>query len=459
MTTSNGHSTDMPSLDETIEQVGEITDTGTIPSVIHNNQEVHDAELERIFGRSWVFVGHESEIPTAGDYAKRYIGDSPFIFVRDENEEIQVLFDSCQHRGTTVVRAEQGNATHFRCPYHNWTYKNTGELIGVPHKEQFFQELDMCEHSLESAARVDTYEGLVFASMSHSAPSLAEYLGDFTWYLDLNLNFVEGGMEVVGEPIRWEIDTNWKIGADNFTGDSYHTLATHKSAMDLDIFPPELSAAGANRSPADITDCSGHSCMLSYLEDREHTGGYPPEVFSAERLTDEQFSLAKRMVSIVGTVFPNLSFLQMNLNADPENRELTAFLNLRKWQPVGPETTQLWNWILVPRGASDAFKERAYDTAIATFSVSGSFEVDDFAVWDGIAEAAGSTFAHKHEKQSNFQMGLGEMGDSADISKDWPGPGTVYETNFEDGTMQTFYQSWYRAMTGVDIGGREEGGE
>ncbi|AFK20973.1 ring-hydroxylating oxygenase subunit alpha (plasmid) [Haloferax mediterranei ATCC 33500] len=434
-----------------IEEVGNIRETGTIPSRIHNDNEIHELELERVFSDTWVFVGHESEIPEPGDYAKRYIGDSPFIFVRDDTGEVRVLFDSCQHRGTTVVRAEQGNTSYFRCPYHNWTYKNTGELVGVPHKEQFFKELDTCEHALDSAPQVDSYEGLVFASLSATAPSLDEYLGDFKWYLDLHLKFAEGGMEVVGEPIRWEIDTNWKIGADNFTGDSYHTLATHKSAMDLDIFPPELSAVGAERTPVDVTECSGHSCMLAYLENQEFAGGYPEDIFTETHLSESELRLAKRLVSSVGTVFPNFSFLQMNLNADPENREVTAFLNIRKWQPLGPKKTQVWNWILVPRDSSEEFKQRAYDTGISTFSVAGNFEVDDFAVWDGIAEAAGSTFGKKIGRRSNFQMGVGEMGDATNISDEWPGPGAVYDTNFEDGTMQTFYQSWYRSMTGRPI--------
>ncbi|WP_257300907.1 aromatic ring-hydroxylating dioxygenase subunit alpha [Haloarchaeobius sp. FL176] len=455
MGTERNTANSTPAAADVIEQVGSIKETGTIPSQIHNDDEIHQLELERVFSDTWVLVGHESEIPEPGDYAKRYIGDSPFIFVRDDSGDVQVLFDSCQHRGTTVVRAEQGNTSYFRCPYHNWTYDTTGELVGVPHKEEFFKELDTCEYALDSAPQVDSYRGLVFACLSADAPTLEEYLGDFTWYLDLHLQFADGGMEVVGEPIRWEIDTNWKIGADNFTGDSYHTLATHKSAMDLDIFPPELSAAGAERTPADITECSGHSCMLAYLENQEYAGGYPEDVFTDAHLSDDQLRLAKRLVSSVGTVFPNMSFLQMNLNPDPENREVTAFLNVRKWQPVGPKKTQVWNWILVPQGASEEFKQRAYDTGIGTFSVAGNFEVDDFAVWDGIAEAAGSTFGKKMGRESNFQMGVGDMSDSEEISDEFPGPGEVYDTNFEDGTMQTFYQSWYRAMTGQDIDSEE----
>lgn len=429
-----------------IDAVGEIDETGEVPKRIHNDPDVHDLELERVFADNWVLIGHESEIPERGDYAKRFIGDSPFIFVRDENGEIQVLFDSCRHRGTTVVRAEQGNTGYFRCPYHNWTYRNTGELVGVPRKNQGFKELDTCDYALRSATQVDSYGGLVFASLSEDAPPLSEYLGDFTWYLDLLFEAVDGGMEVVGEPIRWEIDTNWKIGADNFTGDSYHTPATHQSVLDLGVFPPELSGERTERSGVDITDCSGHSGMVAYLED-EPAPGMPTELLSAEAVSEEQYDLAKRMIDFVGTIFPNCSILQAPFTPDPDSRTITTFLNVRKWRPLGPDTTEIWNWILVPSEASEEFKAEAYDAGISTFSISGNFEVDDFAVWNGIAEAAGSTFTKRVNPKANYQMGMDGMGDLEDISNEWPGPGTVYNTNFEDGTLRTFYKSWHRAMS------------
>lgn len=434
-----------------IEETGKITETGELPKRIHNDQEIHQLELERVIGKNWVLVGHETELPEPGDYAKRYVGDSPFIFVRDENGELRVLFDSCRHRGTTVVRAEQGNTTHFRCPYHNWTYKNTGELVGVPRKNQCFKELDTCEHSLRPAPQVATYGGMVFASLSEKAPPLAEYLGGFKWYLDLLFNSVEGGMEVVGEPIRWEVDTNWKIGADNFTGDSYHTPATHKSILDLQVFPPELSGERSERTGVDVTDCSGHSGLVAFFDDKR-APGYPDDVYTDENVSREQFELAEGLIDFVGTIFPNCSILQAPFTPDPENREIKTFLNVRKWRPIQPDKTEIWNWILVPKSASDEFKEAAYDAGISTFSVAGNFEVDDFAVWDGIAEAAGSTFTKLNEPKGNYQMGMDGMADIDDISEEWPGPGTVYETNFEDGTLRTFYDSWYKAMTGATIG-------
>ncbi|MCW8173347.1 hypothetical protein D8S78_21120 [Natrialba swarupiae] len=103
-----------------------------LPAKVFNDEEIFEAELRRIFGQCWVFIGHESEVSEPGDYARRYIGKDPFIFVRDEDGEIRVLFDSCTHHGAKVCKAEQGNTSHFRCPYHGWTFKTPAISPGSP---------------------------------------------------------------------------------------------------------------------------------------------------------------------------------------------------------------------------------------------------------------------------------------------------------------------------------------
>ena len=87
-------------------------------------------------------------------------------------------------------------------------------------------------------ARVERYAGLVFATFNQDAPSLDEYLGDMKWYIDLYFNRTPLGMEVVGEPARWIIKANWKSAADNFASDSYHTVMTHYSGVELGQLPP-----------------------------------------------------------------------------------------------------------------------------------------------------------------------------------------------------------------------------
>src|ERR1700678_2358886 len=111
--------------------VGDVRN-GMIPAHIYNDRAVFELEAERVFGRSWVFVGHESEIPAAGDYVVRRVLKDSFIVVRDEEGQIRAHFNMCLHRGMQVCRAEMGNASHFRCPYHGWSYRNDGRLTGLP---------------------------------------------------------------------------------------------------------------------------------------------------------------------------------------------------------------------------------------------------------------------------------------------------------------------------------------
>ena len=109
---------------------------GDIPALIYNDRDVFELERERIFGAAWLFLAHEAEIPAAGDYVVRRIVDDSFIVIRDEHGRIRVHFNMCLHRGMQLCRAERGNASHFRCPYHGWSYSNAGELVGVPFYEE-----------------------------------------------------------------------------------------------------------------------------------------------------------------------------------------------------------------------------------------------------------------------------------------------------------------------------------
>ena len=160
---------------------------GMVPAHVYGDPEIFALERDRLFARCWVFLVHESEIPDRGDYvARRVLADS-FIVVRDESGVVRVLFNMCLHRGMQVCRAELGNASHFRCPYHTWTYRNDGRLAGLPfHGEAYAGEdgFALLGQSLLPAPSMDMHNGLIFISMDPQAPPLRDYLGDFAFYLD-----------------------------------------------------------------------------------------------------------------------------------------------------------------------------------------------------------------------------------------------------------------------------------
>ena len=147
-----------------------------------------------------------------------------------------------------VCRAERGNAALFRCPYHGWTYKNTGALAGAPlFKDAYGGELDKSKMGLHAAPHVESIHGFVFASLHPDAPSLDEYLGEMKWHLDLVWGQCEPGWEVIGEPQRTVLAANWKAPADNFSGDDYHTVYLHRSTTETGITCSETPRTRSHR--------------------------------------------------------------------------------------------------------------------------------------------------------------------------------------------------------------------
>jgi len=423
---------------------------GLVPLWIYKDPDIFRAEMERIFARTWVFVAHQSEIPRPGDYVARPIGLDPFIVARGSDGKVRVLFDSCRHRGARVCPSDQGNADNFVCPYHGWSYTNSGRLDAVPNKNTAYKGLNQNDWGLLEAARVESYRGLVFASLSDEVPSLTEHLGDFRWYLDTHLALTDGGMEVVGTPHRWRIDADWKSAAENFAGDSYHTQTLHQSIMRIGIAPRAAAGASGGSNDVHVTECGGHTTSIRRTDPGVvNFWGYPKDVarhFRRGELSAAQFELAQRSVVHTGTIFPNLSLIHIGGTDDPD-KPMTAYFNFRQWQPRGPGEMEAWNWVMVPKEASAEYKARSYKVSVANFSPSGNFEQDDSIVWSGVARSAGGVFARARGVLLNYQMGLPDMSE-AKPAKDWPGPGEVYDTNLEEGVQRTFFRHWQRAMSG-----------
>jgi phenylpropionate dioxygenase-like ring-hydroxylating dioxygenase large terminal subunit len=430
---------------------------GLLPLRVFNNREIYELELRRIFARSWVYIGHETELPNRGDYALRYIGEDPFIFVRDSEGAIRVLFNSCRHRGVQVCRSEMGNTSHFNCPYHGWSYRNSGKLDAVPARSQGYRELDLKDWGLHAAPHVANYCGLIFATLDPDAVPFEEHLGRYRWYLDIQFMLSAGGMEVLGEPHRWQVDANWKQGAENFCGDSSHTQMTHRSVLATGMVPNAVAGAPGKAHGLHVHDCDGHAISTRLVA----PGGtafwdYPEDVtrhFSAGRLDQAQFDLARRGLVHDGTVFPNFSFLHISVT-DSAERPPAGYLCIRVWQPRGPGRTEIWNWILAPKEASESYKRRAYQLGMSSFSPSGSFEQDDVAVWPGIARSARTVFAEMNDLKLNYQMGLGGMADYQPIAG-WAGPGVAVPSNAGEGGLRTFHDTWYRHMLGAGMRRRD----
>ena len=162
-------------------------DTGQLDRSIFVDPDVYAEEQEKVFGRAWLMIGHESLVPKPNDFFHTYMGEDPVILNRDSGGKLHAFLNMCRHRGNRIVRTDLGNSRNFACAYHGWTYSSDGRLEYLPGEEEaYYGALDReCLGLIE--ARTDTYAGIVFATWDTSGPTLEEYLGDARWCLDVFL--------------------------------------------------------------------------------------------------------------------------------------------------------------------------------------------------------------------------------------------------------------------------------
>jgi phenylpropionate dioxygenase-like ring-hydroxylating dioxygenase large terminal subunit len=405
---------------------------GRISSLIFGHPLVHRLEMARIFSRCWLLAGHESEVPEPGDYVTRYLGEQNAIVVRSEDGAIRVLLNMCRHRGMRVCRADLGNASHFRCPYHGFTYRNTGELTGVPLQEEAYGgALDKSELGLVEA-RTETYGGLIFASWAPDPPPLDAYLGDMTWYLDLFVR--RAPMEVIGPPHRWEMAADWKLPAENFIGDSYHTMHTHGSIPKLGL----VSSIKFAKDGYHIYAGNGHGAGIGLPAPEPIFPSELIELFR-ENLGAEQWDVLRQVRNVNATVFPNLSFLISSMTLDGE---VVSHTTMRTWVPQAPGRIVIYSWCLVERDAPDAWKERSRRAHILSFGPSGMFEQDDSENWTDITRNSVAAWRAGREGVTfPYLQGLHKE------QVEFAGPGEVYESKFSDANARRFYRWWLDLVT------------
>ena len=188
---------------------------------------VHRAEIERVFGKCWLYVGHESEIPQPGDFVRRKVAGRPIFMVRGaKSGNINVFHNSCTHRGALVCRQDSGNAKVFSCFYHAWSFDTEGRLNGVPDREGYSNGLDYDELGLARVVRVESYRGFVFASYDPDIIDLQTYLAGAKDYIDLVVDGCGGSLEIIKGTNEYSFDANWKLLAENSV-DGYHAASTH----------------------------------------------------------------------------------------------------------------------------------------------------------------------------------------------------------------------------------------
>ena len=206
---------------------------------VYSNKEVFALEMERIWARAWIYVGHESQVKEPGDYITTTIGLTPVIMVRDPNgEDIHVLKNRCGHRGAMVCEARWGktNQGMFQCPYHGWTFRADGSLRSYPapggYKEVGFDK-NKAEYGMLPVARVERYRGFVFASLASTGPDFLSFAGRVAETIDNMVDRApDAEVEVTGKTChRFRHPANWKFFTENLH-DAMHPMIAHGATTD-----------------------------------------------------------------------------------------------------------------------------------------------------------------------------------------------------------------------------------
>ncbi len=200
---------------------------------LYTDPAIFALEMERIFGRTWLFVAHESQFAKPGDILRTRMGLEDVLVTRDRDGAIHVVLNRCAHRGAAICTQERSHAPSLVCPYHGWAFALDGAVTSVPHRPSMPAGFDMADpaRSLARAPRVESYRGFVFASFAETGHSLTQHLGVMTEIFDNLIDrSPDGEIEQAGGMFRQVYRGNWKLHHEN-ANDTLHAGYTHESSV------------------------------------------------------------------------------------------------------------------------------------------------------------------------------------------------------------------------------------
>jgi phenylpropionate dioxygenase-like ring-hydroxylating dioxygenase large terminal subunit len=381
--------------------------------------DVFDVELDRIFTQGWVFVGHESEIPAAGDYVARRLGRDPVVMVRGRDGVVRVLANRCAHRGVLLVQAERGNAKSFPCMFHGWTYGTDGSLKGMPQAGGLERAREEC--ALDRPGQVESYRGFVFANQSGAAGPLSEHLGRgghdlLDWVADLS---PVGELTITAGWLGQDVASNWKMWAESDL-DGYHLATLHSSLWRV---VPDTQYEAAVMAGEQVVKALSRDRGNGHVE-LEFWRGYDRQLawlgVPRERVADYVDGLVRRhgreraeellwMGPPHALIFPNLFLGEMNL----------AII-----EPVAVDRTVHHHTPLLLGGVDDQFNQRILRQSEAAMGPAGFLLPDDAAAAERMQAAFGRSGGWMDLSRGRSRERVGEHGDLiSHVSDEVPGRG------------------------------------
>lgn len=387
----------MPS--HSIAEIGSLIQPGRVHRRVYGDPDIFELEMENIFGRAWIYVGHDSQIKNPGDFITTKIGKRSMVLTRHSDGQVHVIHNQCAHRGAMVVADNAGNAEEFVCCYHGWTYDTTGKLIRVPLKHGYPEHFDPENPaiSMVRAPRVDNYRGFIFASLASDGPTLADFLGYMTTSIDDMVDRApDGELEIAGGVFKHAFDGNWKLYLENLC-DAAHPLFVHRSSIEAardqddkahtdgtgEIAVRQMRQNGA---PYKIwqeqigiwTYPNGHSFLGDYHDDDKLIANRGSDSFT-EYITRLEAKKGKNETKRI------LDVTRWNSNIYPNISFMSQFRQFRVVHPITVNRTEVHTYTFRMKGAPEKMFEDTIAFANITNGTGSLVLTDDLETYGRIS--------------------------------------------------------------------------
>lgn len=397
--------------------------------------EVLALERERIFDRSWLFIGHESELKQPNDFVTRNIGGRELIFNRDRKGEFHAFFNTCPHRGAMVAREKCGNALGFKCFYHGWGFNNNGRFAtrnpAGTYPDDFGRDGSV---DLTAVPRLESHRGFFFINYDRDAAPLPEALAGAAEILDLIADHSPHGMEIVGGVQEYAVNANWKLLVEN-SYDGYHAAETHQTYFEylLSVIgtPPEGSTIGTGPDTSVGVDLGNGNAMVEGMAPWGRPVGRPIPAWGKEG-AEEIAAIVDELRRRVGPErAERISNRDRNLGIFPNLviNDIMA-ITVRTFYPLAPDRMNVSSWALAPVGETREARKRRLDNFLEFLGPGGFATPDDVEALESAQRGyAASRFAPWN-----------------DISRGMLKPQPV---TTDEAQMRAFWREWARRMEGA----------
>ena len=340
--------------------------------------EILELERERIFDKSWLYVGHESELPKVHDFRTRRVGGRPVIFTRSSSGSINVLVNTCTHRGMTIETRNEGNSRLLRCFYHGWSFNTDGELVAMPMEDDYPAGWKRAERCLPRPAHVASYRGFWFLCWDKAQRlSLEEYLGGASDFIDLVADQSSSLMEIASGTHLYSMRANWKLLVEN-SFDGYHFFTTHNRYLKMIVASGAKATPGAGYSGA-YDFGNGHAAVGGTNASQGASVGGAARAFPSEETRADYARRYQELIArhgaewtarILGSrnllVFPNLMIIDLGMGC-----------TVRTFYPDKPDYMEISAWEISPPELTPALRKMRLDSFLTFWGPAGLATPDD----------------------------------------------------------------------------------